>query len=148
MSRWSKLQTELYKLIEPKLNFQMHCTVYPMHSQRGSIGIPRYWITLNREIIFDYPRQFIGGSGDNATVDKAYPYITDISDISVLVREYIDTSNDELLSKDFDNDQWGLIDILRAADRRIGNRRLEELKNRTDNKAAQKVIAFRQSKTV
>ena len=52
---------------------------------------------------------------------KNYPYTTDVSDISNLIREYIDTPVSEIVYKHFENDYWGLANILRAADRRIGN---------------------------
>jgi len=60
-----------------------------------------------------------------------------------LIREYIDTPKDEILSKVFENDYWGLINILRAADRRIGGRRLDWLKKKTHNIAANKIIEAR-----
>lgn len=152
---WSKLQRELYKLVSEDINFQVHCVAYPMLSQRGSTDLPRYWITLGKEVIWDYPKQFVTEDGtvknlsgfgaekysDRLTV--TYPYITDISDISRLIREYIDTPKDEIVSKIFENDHWGLINILRSADRRIGDRRLEELKRKTHNIAANKVVDAR-----
>ena len=72
-----------------------------------------------------------------------YPYNSDIRDISHLIREYIDTPKTELMNKHFENDYWGLINILKAADKRIGYRRLEILRKKTGNRAAQKVIAAR-----
>lgn len=142
--RWSKLQHQLYKIIATDIGFQIHCAVYPMHSQYGSTGLPRYWITLEGEIIFDYPKQF--GTKERTSEDSLvapYPYETDVSDISNLIREYIDTQKEELLTKVFENDSWGLIDILRAADRRIGMRQLEMLKSTTQNIAAHKIIDAR-----
>ena len=47
------------------------------------------------------------------------------------------------MNKHFENDYWGLINILKAADKRIGYRRLEILRKKTGNRAAQKVIAAR-----
>ena len=143
--RWSKLQREIYKLVDEKINFQIHCTRYPMDSELGSTDLPRYWITLDKEIIFDYPKQFAvwGGTINCSGFHSGYPYNTDISDISNLIREYIDTPKEELLIKIFDNDHWGLINILRAADRRVGQRRLERLKKKTHNIAAHKIIKAR-----
>ena len=146
MRRWSKVQRELYKIVSVDINFQIHCTVYPMNSQYGSTDLPRYWITLNKEIIFDYPKQFATSDGTvrNLTrFEAGYPYTTDISDITDLIREYIDTPKEELLTKIFSRDFWGLVNILRAADRRVGMRRLNELKKKTNNIAAHKVIEAR-----
>ena len=144
--RWSKLQRELYKIVDYRINFQIHCVRYPMNSQYGSSDLLRYWITLGKETIFDYPKQFAlkGGRTKNLSGFLAgYPHRTDIPDISNLIREYIDTPKEELLTKTFTNDYWGLINILRAADRRIGVRRLETLKKKTHNIAALKVIRAR-----
>lgn len=150
MRRWSKLQKELYLLIDPKIDFQVHCSVYQMHSQMGSVNLPRYWITLNKEIIFDYPKQFVNKDGLLSNLSShgrnmGYPYNNDISDISRLIRDYIDTPADEIMTRHFPQDYWGMANILRAADRRIGIRRLETLRKRKGNLAAQKVIAARQA---
>ncbi len=32
---WSKLQREIYDLLTPTINLQIHCTCYPMRSQNG-----------------------------------------------------------------------------------------------------------------
>lgn len=144
---WSKLQRELYNLFSTDIHLQIHCTAYPMRSQSGgSTLLPRYWITLDKEIIWDYPRDYVVGTravrnyyGESLW----YPYQSDVSDISNLLREYIDTPKEQILSKQFISDKWGLINILRAADRRIGARRLVRLRLKTHNVAALKVLAAR-----
>ena len=146
--RWSKLQRELYLIIAPEINFQIHCCAYRMQSRYSSTDLPRYWITLGKEIIFDYPKQFVTEHGaindlSNKEPNVFYPYVNDISDISDLIREYIDTDKNEVFEKHFENDCWGLINILKAADKRNGARRLQRLKRKTDNKAANKIIALR-----
>ena len=125
---WSKLQKEFYLLRAEGLDLQLQCRAYRMDSQRGSTNIPRYWITLGKEIIWDYPKDFINKINPNRENPKSYPYKTDIPDISKLIREYIDTPKKEIMIKIFENDYWGLINILRAADKRIGNKRLSDLK--------------------
>lgn len=152
MKRWSLLQREIYKLIDERINFQIHLSKYRMKSQYGSTDLPRYWITVGNDVIFDYPMQFVDINGNvkygNCVknlkgVKKHYPYGTDISDISNLIREYIDTPKELVFSKHFEKDCWGLANILKAADRRIGKRRLVLLKRKTDNKAALKIIKYR-----
>ncbi len=140
---WSKLQKEFYLLRAEGLDFQLQCRKYRMASQMGSTDCPRYWITLGKEIIWDYPRDFVGTDHPGRADPKWYPYGNDIPDISNLIREYIDTPRDEILSKVFADDHWGLINILRAADKRIGARRLPDLKKKTANKAARRVIEAR-----
>ena len=119
-----------------------------MQSRRGSTDLPRYFITLADEIIFDYPKDFVLKSGGvkslaQGALAKIYPYGNDISDIGELIREYIDTPKDELFKKHFDADEWGLANILKAADKRIGKRRLQILAKNRKNQAMQKVIAAR-----
>ena len=79
-----------------------------------------------------------------------YPYTDVISEISNLIREYIDTGKEELLNKEFINDKWELTNILKAADRRIGKRRLNELSNNilenNYHQAITKIIATRLNK--
>ena len=56
--RWSKLQTALYQIIDPNIKFQIHCVAYPMRSKTGYANddMPRYWITIGKKIIWDYPQ--------------------------------------------------------------------------------------------
>ena len=112
--------------------------------------MPRYFITLAGEIIFDYPKDFALKDGrikslaqGGAPLAKIYPYDSGISGIGELIREYIDTPKDELFKKHFDADEWGLANILKAADKRIGKRRLQILAKNKKNQAMQKVIAAR-----
>ena len=112
------------------------------------MDLPRYFITLAGEIIFDYPKDFVLKSGSvkslaQGALTKIYPYGNDISDIGELIREYIDTPKEELFKKHFDADEWGLANILKAADKRIGKRRLQILAKNRKNQAMQKVIAAR-----
>ena len=136
--RWSKLQSRLYNLIEPTLNFQIHCVLYEMNSNDGYHGakLPRYFITIDKEIVFDYPKDFdtTWKYGRNS-----YPWDADISEISNVIEEYIQCPEAELTKK-FENDRWGLTDILRVCDRRIGKRRLQELRSATTNEILLKII--------
>lgn len=141
MSRWSKLQKQFYSIIDGKIDLQIHCAVYRMDSQRGSAGIPRYWITLGKEIVFDYPKQF-------AQSTDGYPYETDVSEISEFIREYLDTPVKELFEKEFSGDRWGLADIFKAADKRIGKTKLSALAARSSAAAVQKIVTARVSLSV
>jgi hypothetical protein len=145
MKRWSKLQKQIYNLIVPGLDFQIHCSVYRTASPKRQTAHARYWITLQKEIIWDYPKQFVGKHAADQQSSEANPNADDISDISALFRDYIDTPKDQLFSKIFPHDRWGLVDILKAADRRIGLRRLETLKENKINPAAVEVIQMRQA---
>ena len=72
-----------------------------------------------------------------------YPYVTEISLISDIIREYIDTPLADLLSHDFEADDLGITDILKVSDRRIGKRRLAEYFKDTDNEAVKKILRVR-----
>jgi len=135
MKPWSKLQREIEKLFTDELSIRIQCRAYRMDSQRGSTDLPRYWITLGKDIIFDYPKDF-------PPANASYPYLTDVSSISRLIRDYIDTPVDDLLIKEFE-DPWGLIEIFLAADRRIGRRRLRELGEKLSSDAAKLVLEKR-----
>lgn len=135
MKPWSKLQREVGKLFAEGLRLQIQCRAYRMASASGSTDLPRYWCTLDKDVIWDYPRDF----SENATY---YPYDTDVSSISSLLREYIDLPTDQLLSFAF-ADRWQIVDILLAADRRIGKRRIPELKARLAHPGAIAIAATR-----
>jgi hypothetical protein len=112
-----------------------------MDSYRGSTDLPRYWITFQKEIIWDYPKDFMTDE-----LIQIYPYGSDISAISDVIREYIDTPKELLFEKAFENDKWGLTDILKSVDRRIGKRRLVHLGETLNNSSISKIIAERLGK--
>lgn len=149
MKKWSKLQKELYLIIDPTIDFQIHCAVYPMRGDRATSPCPRYWITIGKEIVFDYPKDFTDENGhvvhhnEFISSQADYPYYNDVSLISNLIRDYIDTPVSDIMTRHFENDFWGLADIFRASDRRIGRRRLEILRNKIKNQAAQKILELR-----
>ena len=145
--RWSKLQRRLDEVLAPEADLQIHCAVYPMHSVYGRTGLPRYWITVGDEIIWDYPRQFQDNLLPGRRPPHHYPYGTDVGEISNLIEEYLDTPRDELFDKRFEDDHWGLVNILRAADRRFGARRLPALRRKLGSAAARKVLDQRAATT-
>lgn len=135
--RWSKLQARLYNLMEPAVNFQIHCALYEMKSL-GHYGsrLSRYFITVDKEIVFDYPKDM--------ELDKKNIYLwnSDVDKISNLIEEYIQRPKEELF-EDFPTDKWGIVDILRACDRRVGKKRLQILAERTRNENVRFIIEKR-----
>ena len=63
--------------------------------------------------------------------------------ISNIIQEYIETPKEELFGYHFKKDYFGLIDILKAADRRIGKGKLLALRKKTQSESARKVIEAR-----
>ena len=139
MGQWSKLQKRLYLVIDKNIDFQVHCAVYRMQSQRGSTDLPRYWITLDKEILFDYPKQFVP-----LQAEYPYPYDGGVSEISALIQEYLDTPAKELLTKKFEADHWGLVPLLLAADRRIGRARWREIDRNSASESVKKILSARE----
>lgn len=126
---WSKLKKEVQKLWIESIKADIHQAVYRMDSQRGSTNLPRYFITLDKEIIFDYPKQFLDYVNykdyrdREHTVRDTYPHINDVSEMSDLLRQYIDTPKENLLTP-IEKDIWGITDVCRALDKRLGKEKL------------------------
>ena len=139
--RWSKLQSRVYNIMDPALNFQIHCALYEMNSNNGYHGskLPRYWITIGKDIVFDYPKQF------DTTYKygrNSYPWDTDISNISDSIEEYLHTPRNELLEQ-FSNDKCKVTDILRLCDRRIGKRQLLKMYDTLENETLKNIVRLR-----
>lgn len=121
--RWSKLQRALYRIMDPEIRFQIHCVAYRMNwNQWGRNHVPRYWITIGKEIVWDYPQDFTLKQLD----DENYPYGDSIQVMSRLIREYVDCSSSDIF-REFPADKWNLIPVLRVCDRRVGKRRLSSM---------------------
>jgi hypothetical protein len=98
--------------------------------------LPRYFITIDKDIVFDYPKDI--GLDEKST----YRWNCDVSKISDLLEEYIQCPNEKLFD-DYPNDKWGLVDILLACDRRVGERRLKRLEKLTTNEKVRGIIEKR-----
>lgn len=139
--RWSKLQSRVYNIVDPALNFQIHCALYEMNSNNGYHGskLPRYWITIDKDIVFDYPKQF---DTTYRYGRNSYPWDTDISNISDSIEEYLQTPRNELLEQ-FSNDKCKVTDILRVCDRRIGKRQLLKMYDTLENETLKNIVRLR-----
>ena len=145
---WSKLQKDLYNIIDKQSKFQMHCSVYKTKSawnagQKSGVSkkkeaIPRYWITVgqDKEIIWDFPNSFLDKESntnlfttkrDSNTIQDTYFIDTNYTWVPDVIRKYINTSREKLLTISFEEDKYGLVDILRKYDRRISTKIREEL---------------------
>ena len=114
---WSKLQRDLYNLMNLESGFQIHCVGYRMpESQSSNPQIPRYWITVGKgeiqKIVWDWP------SSMEDREQRFHPYLH-VPAISALIREYINTPRQQLTSKAWE-DPYGLVRILLQHDRRLG----------------------------
>lgn len=133
--RWSRLQKLIYDVWRSDLGLQIHCNSFALS---GASSVGRYWITLGKEIIWDCPKDF------PEERDKGvYNHVA--TEITKVIRQYLDTPRDRLMTETFHGDRWGLIDIFRAADRRIGSSKLAELAGTTDSEPARRILDHRES---
>ena len=58
--RWSKLQHRLQKIFAPNIRLQFHCAIYRIPRHVDTV-CPRYFLMLNSEIIWDWPRNYTEG---------------------------------------------------------------------------------------
>ena len=148
MRRFSKLKKKIESLFVPNLKLSVYCNVYhkPCY-YGGSMEIPRFWMVLDKQIIFDFIKDFEKTIVPDPAHEKwgGRPvYWRDISDsITEILQAYIETPVNELLECQFDNDYFGLADILRAADRRIGKNRLILLMDKTESQTVKLIIEKR-----
>ena len=133
MKRWSKLKRDVESLMSPKLDFRIYANAYNI---RECIQIPRFWITVGRKIIWDWPKDFMDQEG--------WYFYDSAKKIPQLLRDYINTPESELLSKQFE-DPFILVPILRFCDKRIGKRRLKKLLEDPQNFVTAIVISNRLS---
>ena len=139
---WSKLQKQLYNIIDPTANFEIHCSVFKTKSawtagQRSGVSnkkeaVPRYWITVDKQIIWDFPAMFLDEYGlgycDGETIRTYYMDSENYTWIADVIRGYIDTPKAELLTVMFEKDKFGLVDVFRKYDRRISKNKRNEMR--------------------
>ena len=133
--RWSKLQSKLYAIMID--DFQIHVAVYNQNgiTSSNTNKLPRYWITLGKEIVFDYPRL--------CENPYYYPWDSDMSSISDVIEEYLSYPKSEILNFSSEKDYYGIAEFLKVCDKRIGKRRFSELKNILKNEKAIKILESR-----
>jgi len=116
------------------MKFQIHCSVFQTRSSwvtkrgKGRESVPRYWITIGKEVVWDFPEMFLdrevicvyGSHKIQMTLRDAYYMRSQYKWIGNTIRAYIHTPRTDLLTVDFTEDNYGLVDIFRAVDRRIG----------------------------
>lgn len=107
---WSKLKKQVESLFADNIGVEIKCAAYgPKRSWgTGTDGTGRYYILLDKEVVWD---------------ENSYTTMYNIRSISDLIREYINTPLEEIMTKDF-QDKYNLIDVLIASDRRFGKGKL------------------------
>lgn len=122
---WSKLKSRVEALWDPSLRMAIHCTGYANSAGSGGKSrLSRHWLVLDRANIWDFPGPFIAGQVQGPLVpgaDAHWPNGGSI--VSNLLHQYAERPIASLFEP-FPEDGWGLTDLLRAADRRLGRERL------------------------
>ena len=144
-ARWSKLQKKIYGLIDPAINLQIHCIKYRVPGFCGMQEFPRYFVTLDGQTIFDWPKDYpLGDRFHCEKLDTLYLYTWCAADISGVLSEYLNANEVTRMTM---TDPWGIVDIIRAADRRIGQRRWERV-FASSNSAGKLVLLARKAAKV
>ena len=122
--RWSKLQKKIDDLVDPALNFQIHCVKYRVPGHGGMQEFPRYFVTLDGKTSFDCPKDYPLGDSNCGKLDISCLFFGRASDISDAISKYLNAPEEVRMTI---TDPWGIVDIIRAADRRIGRRRWDQV---------------------
>ena len=153
---FSKLKKVINGLFDEKLKMDFCCISYPIRGQwKSSNAIPRFYVKLGKEIIWDVPKDIPKGFYEIWTFSSG-------NGIAGLVRDYIDTPVDKLLRKKFKKDRYEvinqylwdnyqevtgfdykLVEIFIAADRRLGREALLKWAEKKQNPIVDKILAKR-----
>lgn len=138
MSTWKGLKKQIESLFDEQIDLQIHATSYVVEG-KSNLFFPRHWVALRKKIIWDFPRDFIS-SRHPGKPNSIECVDTDAGLIADLIREYVNSSIQDLLKKEFVSDKYGLTNILKAGDRRLGKEKLLNWSNEMDVKSPVKLV--------
>ena len=101
----------------------------------------QFRVLLGKELIWNFPKDFI--NADQESWPNGRPYSYSSSDINRVIQEYIETPKEPALGKDFENDLFGITEILKAADRRFSTKRIAEHFSGTNLESVEKIVNAR-----
>lgn len=152
---FSKLKKAIGSLFDEKLNMEFCCIAYPIRGQWANNSVPRFYLKMGKEIIWDFPKDF-------ELTNSPFYYWADNNNIVELVRDYIDTPLDLLLSKEFKLEtnefysdipgtkkqekitiNYKLTELFKAADRRLGKEKIKNWALTISNPAVDRIIQAR-----
>lgn len=100
---WSKTKSRIEALFDPKLDLAIHTTSYTHATNHDTYEVPRHWITLNKEVVWDFPGPFLTRRDNPAAPGIRYeldPYWRGAGNPSWpahVLRQYLDCPAGELL---------------------------------------------------
>jgi hypothetical protein len=135
--RWSKLKARIETLWPADLGLAIHCNVFKTITKHDTWTEPRHWLVLRGQVIWDFPGPFMTAQPARGQPIAYYDTVYRVhrpggqprrlapcsSIIALLLRDYLDRPVSRLFAP-FTDDHWEFTDLLRAADRRLGRRRL------------------------
>ncbi|MBP7540738.1 MAG: hypothetical protein KA802_12500 [Saprospiraceae bacterium] len=142
---FSKLKTQIENLFDPALGMEFCCNSYPMRGGWAENSIPRFYIKMDKQILWDFPADF-------EIKNISYGHWAGNNDISELVREYIETPKSMILDRMFANEVkrydtliicFHLTDFFKAADRRFGKKKLRTWAAKLHNHTIDRIIEKR-----
>lgn len=142
--RWSKLKKLIEDLFAPGLPLQIHCTaIRTTFDNEGSLAevLGVFKVCLGKHAIWNFPRQFV--NEETVYPDGGNWYAYGVRDLNELLRDYLDTPKAVLLKKEFARDFFGLTNMLKAADRRLGLERLEKHFKNCEQASLRQVLSAR-----
>ncbi len=134
--RWSRLQQLIYEIWVPELELQIHCTSF-RNPEGPAVG--RYWVTLDKETIWEAPPAWRDDLANNEISESA-------SNVTAIFREYLDTPREAIFRKQIAGDKWGVVELMNAADRRMGKAKLQELGETSIYPAVAVILAKRRKR--
>ena len=146
--RWSKLKKQIEALFVEGVPLHIQCTaIRTTCKNEGSLAevLGVFTVYLGKEVIWNFPRQFV----DFQTIypDGGNHYSYGVHDLNVILRQYLDTSKDGLLTKDFTRDFFGITNIFKAADRRLGLVKLQDHFTDSEESAVLQILSARAALT-
>lgn len=131
--RWSKLKRDIESILIPEIKIYSN-------SYKNGTGqeIGRFWITLGKDIIWDFPKDYID--------EVNCVYISSLFyQVSSFLRRYLNTSRENIFDISFfplppPRYLLNLLHILQISDKRVGKRKLKELLENEDYNDFQEII--------
>lgn len=158
--KWSKIRARLHELSDDNLQTRLD---YHMTTYKNSTGyIGRAWITLDGKELVNFSNQdtyLEFGSSSNALVGTVYDTHDPVNEISRTPGKIMERG--EFSKHDFGQSAWEFINLdiesalnsenpilrfLAMADRRVGLRRLNNLKSNEDHPLVKRIIEIRKEK--
>lgn len=146
---FSKLKKQIENLFVPELNMEFCCSAYPTRAQFANNHVVRFYVKIGKEIIWDFPKDF------PELKEHTFHTWSGLNFISELVRDYIDAPLEGILEKEFQKEKenlshvgvpdidYRLTEIFKAADRRIGKKKLREWSDKINSHRVDKILARR-----